>query len=282
MVKEINPAVWLICSYAMAAPPPPTPTDFWEVMQEWGCDWLWKDLQLVGPMEWLADAIAEGSCIGAMDGSYMQTLREDICSVAFFFESSDRSCKLVGAFAELSIVANAYRGELLGLMALHLILLAVNEVNPGLKGEITLHSDCLGAISRIEDLPPGKIPSACKHADILKNILIACKRLTFDIVLEHVEAHQDDGMEFYMLTRAAQLNCAVDAGAKRALLSAIEKNVTSDQALSFPIGTNHLFFRRAQTHPRYESVYAFLGPKATGEEGTLGPKDHLDVTIRQD
>ncbi len=71
------------------------------------------------------DAIAEGSCIGVMDRSYMRTLWEDICSVAFFFESLDRSCKLVGAFAESSIVANAYRGELLGLMALHLILLAV-------------------------------------------------------------------------------------------------------------------------------------------------------------
>jgi hypothetical protein len=71
MVKEINLTVWLICSYAMAAPTPRTPTDFWEVMQEWGCDWLWKDLQLVSPTEWLADAIAEGSCIGVTDGSYM-------------------------------------------------------------------------------------------------------------------------------------------------------------------------------------------------------------------
>jgi hypothetical protein len=196
MVKKINLAVWLVCSYAMSAPTLRTPTNFWEVMQEWGCDWLWKDLQLVGPTEWLPDAIVVVSCIGVMDGSYMQTLQEDICSTAFFFKSSDRSCKLVGAFAESSIMVNAYRGELLGLMALHLILLVVNKVNPGLKGEITLHSDCLGAISRIGDLPPGKMPSTCKHADILKNILIACKRLTFNIVLEHVEAHQDDGRNF--------------------------------------------------------------------------------------
>ncbi len=130
-------------------------------------------------------------------------------------------------------MANAYRGELLGLMALHMILLAVNKVDPGLKGEITLHFDCLGAISRIEDLAPRKIPSACKHADILKNILIVCERLTFDMVLEHVEAHQNDGMEFHMLARAVQLNCAVDAGANRALSAAIEENVTRQQA--FPL-----------------------------------------------
>ncbi len=185
----------------------------------------------------------------------MQTLQEDICSTAFFFESSGRSCKLVGAFAESSIMANAYRGELLGLMALHLILLVVNIVNPGLKGEITLHSDCLGAISRIGDLPPGKIPSTCKHAGILKNILIACKRLTFDIVLEHVEAHQDDGMEFYMLTRAAQLNCAVDAGAKRALLAVIEENVTRQQA--FPLEPIVCFARERKLTPGMKAYMHF-------------------------
>jgi hypothetical protein len=157
MVKEINLAVWLICLYAMAAPRPPTPTDFWEVMQEWGCNWLSKDLQLVGPTEWLADAIAEGSCIGVTNGSYMRTLQEDICSAAFFFESSDRSCKLVGAFAESPIVANAYREELLELMALHLILLAVNKVYPGLKGEITLHSvTVLGPYPGLKTFLPGK------------------------------------------------------------------------------------------------------------------------------
>lgn len=69
----------------------------------------------------------------------------------FFFESADRRYKLVGAFAEVSDDANAYRGELLGLMALHLILLAVNKINPTLDGSVTLHSDCLGAISRVKN-----------------------------------------------------------------------------------------------------------------------------------
>jgi hypothetical protein len=39
-------------------------------------------------------------------------------------------------------VANAYRGELLGLMAIHLILLSVNTVHPKLKGEVKIVSDC--------------------------------------------------------------------------------------------------------------------------------------------
>jgi hypothetical protein len=130
-------------------------------------------------------------------------------------------CQLVGSFAERSEGANAYRGELLGLMALHLILLAVNTVRPDLQGTVVLHSDCLGALSRVKTLPPGRMPLACKHADILKNILNTCARLTFRRKYEHVAAHQDEVSAFHLLPRAAQLNCAVDAGAKRELLSAI-------------------------------------------------------------
>lgn len=224
-VKEVGVAVWSICSFTPAAPKPMIPTNFWQVMQEWGCGWLWDNLQIVGPTDWLSGAIAKGSCIGVTDGSYMRELRIDICAVAFFFESADKSCKLVGSFAEPSGVVNAYRGELLGLLALHLILLAVNTVNPEMDGLITLHSDYLGALSRVESLSPGKIPSVCKHADILKTILIACEKLTFRRWYKHVEAHQDDEVEFNLLPCVAQLNRALDASAKRELVTMIDTNL---------------------------------------------------------
>ena len=232
-MKEAGLAVWSICSYMASAPVKCAPQSFWEVMVNWGYDWLWENLRVVGPSDWLATAIAEGTCIGVTDGSYMRDLRRDICSAAFFFESADGTCKLVGSFAERSEVANAYRGELLGLMALHLILLAVNKVHPGLQGSVTLHSDCLGALSRVENLPPGKVPAACKHADVLKNILMACGQLSFQRNYVHIEAHQDEEQDFHLLSRAAQLNCAVDAGAKWALITATEGGILRQQA--FPL-----------------------------------------------
>ena len=41
---------------------------------------------------------------------------------------------MFGSFPEQSVVASAYRGELLVLMAVHIILMAVNKVNPTLQG----------------------------------------------------------------------------------------------------------------------------------------------------
>ena len=85
----------------------------------------------------------------------------------------------------------------------------------------------------MEHLPPGKIPAACKHLDVLKNILNACAQLSFQREYVHVSAHQDEVSDFHSLSRPEQLNCAVDAGAKRRLVAAIEKGNLAQMA--FPL-----------------------------------------------
>ena len=111
-------------------------------------------------------------------------------------------------------VANAYQGELLGLMEIHLILLSVNKINPTLKGRVEIVSDCLGALNRVSYLPPYRIPSRCRHSDILKNIIVHCRDLSFATYYTHIKAHQDDHTSFQNLDKKAQLNCICDHAAK--------------------------------------------------------------------
>jgi hypothetical protein len=214
-VKEINVAVMALCSYACLATNPPLPETFWDILVSWGCTWFWDQVQLIGDTNWLITAIGTNSCIAVADGSYMREITNTVCSTAFFFENTVRSCKVVGAFPEQSETANAYREELLGLMAIHLLLLAVNKVAPHLDGSIIIYSDCERALGSIESLPTLKIPTKYKHADILKNILVNCTNLSFRIDYQHISAHQDEGTSFHLLSRPAQLNCAADAGTKR-------------------------------------------------------------------
>ncbi len=124
---------------------------------------------------------------------------------------------LVGSFLEASKAANAFQGELLGLMAIHLLLLAVNTVSPGLTGRVKIFLDCLGALGCTAELPPYRIPTRCKHSDVLKTILVNCGGLSFHREYIHVEAHQNDLMRWEKLSREAQLNAACDAGAKEML-----------------------------------------------------------------
>jgi hypothetical protein len=154
------------------------------------------------------------------DGSYMPHIWTDLCSTAFFFECTAGHGRLVGSFVEFLTTLNAYHGELLGLMAVHLILLGINELDPTLAGKVTVYLDCKGALDKVEGLPLGHLPAKCKHLDILKNIFVNCANLSFAVVFEHIEAHQDDRVDFHRLLQPAQLNYAVDAGAKWRLLEA--------------------------------------------------------------
>ncbi len=121
-----------------------------------------------------------------------------------------------GTFVETTPDAGSYPGELLGLMAIHLILRGVHEFRPGLTGSVHILSDCLGALNKVVNLPPYQIPTQCSHSDILKNIMINCNNLSLTRIFSYVKAHQDDGIKYGSLTRHAQLNYQMDYHAKKA------------------------------------------------------------------
>ncbi len=134
---------------------------------------------------------------------------------AFVLECKKGQGRIIGSFSEESLAANAYRGELLGIMAVHLILVSVNKLNSLLAGLVEVVFDCLGALSHVVNLPPYCIPSRCKHSDILKNILVNCRDLSFSVHFSHIKAHQDDKTSFDKLSWKAQLNCICDHLAKQ-------------------------------------------------------------------
>ncbi len=120
---------------------------------------------------------------------------------------------------EQMIAACSYWGELLRLMAIHLILLSVNRIDLTLTGLAHIYLDCLGALNKIHHLPPHRIPSKCRHSDVLKNVMILCSSLSFKCFFSHVSAHQDDHTKWENLSCAKKFNCAANFGVKRALLN---------------------------------------------------------------
>ncbi len=105
------------------------------------------------------------------------------------------------------------------LMVIHLLLLATNKVHPGLKGLITFFSDCISGLDTVQNLPPYRIPSRCRHLDILKVIMVNCTDLSFTRHYSHVKAHQDNGTEYHLHSRESQINCAMDYKGKTTILS---------------------------------------------------------------
>jgi hypothetical protein len=148
--------------------------NIWEVLLKWQRMWMWYNLQWVGDNDWLLTEIAEVTCIAVTDGSYMKDLYPNINSAAVVLDCLRGRGRIWCSFPEASRMACSYHGKLVGLMAIHLILLAINEVNPGLTGLVHICSDCLGALQKVKNLPPSRVPSSLAHSDVLKNILVNC------------------------------------------------------------------------------------------------------------
>jgi hypothetical protein len=111
-------------------------------------------MSIIGGVTWLEKSIADSTHLAVTDGSYIRELFPNLCSAAFVLECSKGQGRIIGAFLEAIRVANAYRGELLGLMAIHLIILSINKMNRKLSGSMEIVLDCLGALKRVTHLPP--------------------------------------------------------------------------------------------------------------------------------
>ncbi len=144
----------------------------------------------------------------------MKNLFPTTHSAALVLECQKVRGRLWCSFPEASTTACSYRGELVNLMDIHLLLLAVNETYPALQGSIHIYSDCLGALDKVGNLPPARIPANWAHLDVLKNILVNCRGLTFDWMYTHVKAHQDNTLDYANLSQPSQLNCTMDYHAK--------------------------------------------------------------------
>jgi hypothetical protein len=176
-------------------------------------------MSVEGETDWTTQAITEGPLVAVTDGSYIRQIYPNLCPAAFVLECAHGQGQLIGSFKEASKAANAYRGELLGLMAIHLILVSMNLVHKSFSGNVKVVFDCLGALQRVTYLPPYGIPSRCKHSDILKNILVNCQDLMFSIHYSHVKVHQDNTTSFDKLS--LQLNCICNHLAKQRLADGV-------------------------------------------------------------
>lgn len=124
-----NGSVRLISMQQMLSGTDQMPETIQEVLEGWGNGWLWCSLRMTGTYEWMVEAICNGTLRAVTDGSYIKEMHPELCLAAFVLECSQCGGRMIGSFPELSPDACAYQGEMLGLLALHLILLAVNKLH---------------------------------------------------------------------------------------------------------------------------------------------------------
>lgn len=129
---------------------PPTlshqPRHFHDILHQWSGAKMWHNMTYMGNGEWVYTAIQDSILVCASDGTYTRQLFPDVCAAAVILECNKGYGRLTMSLIERSSSANAFQGELLGLLMIHLFLLSVHTSHPNLRGSTTIYSDCYGAL----------------------------------------------------------------------------------------------------------------------------------------
>ena len=100
---------------------------------------MWTDVTNEGPtIRWVVKAIRNGTAIWATDGSFKKEVALFISGAGWIIYCTMCKRKLCGSFFEHSHQYGSYRGELLGLLAIHTLLSALEAYYslPASKGKI--------------------------------------------------------------------------------------------------------------------------------------------------
>jgi hypothetical protein len=190
---------------------------FWEYLRSWGGDWMWDGIQdEQQDISWLVEGLKSGTLICVTDGSYDRNFAPDISGAGFVLCCTKARKQLRANFYERSKSASSYRGELLGLTALHTLLLALKRYFRIDLKQSKICCDNISALRRSEQRRR-RVKTGAAQADLLRVLrtLTYCNEL--QLRYEHVDAHQDRKKLWWQLTLEEQLNCVCDDLAKKAV-----------------------------------------------------------------
>lgn len=191
---------------------------FWTFLKAWGGEWMWDDRHMPDGFDAVVDAIFSGTAIYVTDGSYNRPLREDLDGAGWLIYCTSRKRIIfTSSFCESSKYAGSYRGELLGLLAIHVFLLAITEFYDLRNSSLgTIACDNLGGLNKSKERRR-KVPSNHKHADILRSLRRVHARLRGRLIYRHVYGHQDRRKTWNQMSLLERLNCKCDSLAKKAI-----------------------------------------------------------------
>jgi hypothetical protein len=168
-------------------------------------------------MSWLILGIEAGTVIGCADGSFDGKRLASLCLAGWILHDSTSCNRLAGSFFEYSPSAGSYSGEVLGLCALQLLLLALEEwyqFSDVPLINIYCDNEKAGewAQAQSQHIKPGW---AC--TDVLRSYRNTQHLLNVPLTFCHVSSHMDDLLSWDQLSLPEQLNCMCDSLAKDAL-----------------------------------------------------------------
>ena len=100
---------------------------FYQHLLSYGGEWFWDDLHTPDGIEWIPAAMSRGTLTCVTDGSYIRHLSPNTSGAGWIAQDKRTGTKVKGSLTEWLGSAGSYRGEILGMLAVGVFLLAVKE-----------------------------------------------------------------------------------------------------------------------------------------------------------
>ena len=109
------------------APESSSITDFWDVLNSFRNQSLWKYFRCGGDGSWITRGLTASTLDCISDGSYMQEVSQEVCSAAVLIKCRYTVMEVVGTIVEESDSADNYWGEILRATMTQLVLRAASH-----------------------------------------------------------------------------------------------------------------------------------------------------------
>jgi hypothetical protein len=110
---------------------------------------MWEEVEIMGSLDVIISAIQSGKAIWCTDGSFDRLALLDVSSAGWVIFDPETKHHIRGSFYEISgVTAGSYRGELLGLAALHLLAVAIIELFCNIPVKNKLYCDNERALAK--------------------------------------------------------------------------------------------------------------------------------------
>ena len=152
---------------------------------------MWEDLRMTESPEWVAECLQNRTLICVTDGSYDKQRAGDVSSAGWTMACRQTGRRISGTLVEKSRSAGSYRGEMLGMLAIRLFLLAVEEYHGVITKDNRICCDNKGALVTFEKKSK-RVPSGKSNTDIQRVMRTIYARTKSNFVQRHVKAHQDE------------------------------------------------------------------------------------------
>ena len=167
-------------------------------------------------MDWFRDALLEGTAMMVADGSYSRDLDPHLCGTGWAIACTRSRNVVKGSFFERSLTASLYRGELLGMVAIHALVATAAAFYDLPVNHGSIHCDNLGALAKAR-AHGRRVKSSLKQGDLVRAIRAMKQGVFLQLRYQYVKSHQDDVKQWADLTLDQQLNVTCDSLAKQAV-----------------------------------------------------------------